>query len=393
MLDGLKDSVKKVIHGKEEVDTDLSQRTAHLDLSGSTDHKCLNKYYEISGGLIDEYRFGTTYLARHKASGETRSIKIIAKKNLPKDLFWQEAEMYSNLFHPNVLNLYETLEDRKHYYFVTDRIDRPNIYKAIPRMFADPKDFDEVQIALLVRTILKTLEYCHKKGVAHTDLSYEYILMDPKGKKGFKSLYVCGFGMARLNRDSAGIYEHRSSLRKRSNEDSDSDSSSSDEEDVNDQGEEGVEMAHKDLFAAPETRWGDLSVWEPPCDIWSVGIITYQLLTRRHPFEDPNVRPINFENEDWKKDHFRENMYWKHVSRRAADFVKTLLTYDFKKRPTAKEAFDHCWLRIADDAGKTAAVKKEAIVDALVSLDTGPDSLILHLNSLVSLPHSTLFLS
>ena len=371
MLEGIKEKVKNIV-GKEtnndEVETNLSQRAAHVNLGDGTDHhKRLNKYYEIVGGLIDEYRFGTTYLARHKASGETRSIRILHKKNLRKEIFWDEVEMYADLFHPNVLNLYETLEDRKNFYFVTDRIDRPNIYKAIPKMFADPRDFDEVQIALLVRTILKTLEYCHKRGVVHSDLTYEYILLDPKSKKGFKSLYICGFGMARLNRKSAEIYEHRSSLRKRSNQRAESDSSSSDEEDHEERsGKKFVGVAHRDLFAAPETRWGDLSVWEAPCDIWSLGMITYQLLTRRHPFEDPNVRPINFENEKWKNDHFRDSLHWQHVSSRAADFVKSLLAYDLKKRPTATEAFEHCWLRIADDAGKTATVKKEAIVDALV---------------------------
>jgi len=46
----------------------------------------------------------------------------------------------------------------------------------------------------------------------------------------------------------------------------------------------------------------------------SLGVMTYQLLSRRHPFEDPKIRPKNFDSESWKRDHFFNSSHVQHMS-------------------------------------------------------------------------------
>mgnify|MGYP000467283082 CR=1 FL=1 len=228
----------------------------HFDLCKKS--KKFDDYYEIDWHKpIDRVRYAHAYPARHKETGEYRSVQILPKKAVPVLFFEKEIEVFRNLCHPNLITLYETFEDRQNWYYITDPTDRSNLYQAIPRIFPNPRDFDETQVALIVRTILKTLEYCHKRGITHSNLSYECILVN--APKGLKTLMVAGFGKARLQHEFREYTEKKSDL----------DDSSSEKDDKSDHKNANQKMARDDLFAAPETRCGDLSIYdEPASDLW-----------------------------------------------------------------------------------------------------------------------------
>lgn len=72
------------------------------------------------------------------------------------------------------------------------------------------------------------------------------------------------------------------------------------------------------------------------CDIWSIGVITFMLLSGKAPFFGKDdaaifamVRKGNFEF---------TSSNWKQVSNEAQSFIRSLLTMDPKKRPSAAEA-------------------------------------------------------
>ncbi|CAB9518063.1 Calcium-dependent protein kinase [Seminavis robusta] len=343
----------------------------HVDLA-KQHKKLLNYYDDVSVYPIQEARFSQTYLARHKKSGEYRSVMILPRKKIPPHVIKKQIDGYQQLLHPNILHLYETLEDRKNTYFIMDRLDHPNIYEVIPKIYPDSSKFDQVQVALLIRIILRALQYCHARGFAHTALSYHNILVDPK-RGSLRGLYIAGFGHAVMNREMDAIYKHQSQLHRRIEEDDD-DNNNDDSSSNSDDGEDSdnnnnktvIEMAPNDLFAAPETRAGDLSVFEEPSDIWAVGIITFQLLTRHHPFEDPHVRPRKFRDLEWVDNFFATHPYLERVSPSARDFVKQLMTYKDTDRITATQALEHEWLREVDQVKGTE--RKEALQDCLSNL-------------------------
>jgi len=83
------------------------------------------------------------------------------------------------------------------------------------------------------------------------------------------------------------------------------------------------------------------------CDIWSIGVITYMVLSGKAPFygkTDPDiyasVRRGKFEF---------SAPSWKLVSQDAKDFISALLTVDHKKRPSAQAALEHKWILMAKD--------------------------------------------
>ena len=134
---------------------------------------------------------------------------------------------------------------------------------------------------------------------------------------------------------------------------------SDDEQEEHEQGVEGT-----DLFAAPETRMGDLSVFEEASDIWATGVIAYQLLTRRNPFEDKGVWPINYRDLNWKANHFANSPYVEHLSDDSKDFLMKLLSYEPERRPTAEEALKHPWFQCCEKTGNR--IKKQTLNSALV---------------------------
>lgn len=85
---------------------------------------------------------------------------------------------------------------------------------------------------------------------------------------------------------------------------------------------------------------------EAKCDVWSVGIVLYVLLSGAHPFDldgrqtrDQIVQNIllgSFSMSD-------EGSMWSSVSREAKELLTLLLDVDPAKRPSAAEALDHAW--------------------------------------------------
>jgi calcium-dependent protein kinase len=98
-------------------------------------------------------------------------------------------------------------------------------------------------------------------------------------------------------------------------------------------------------FLAPEAL---SSHWSQKSDVWAAGVMAYQLLTGRLPFNDKRnphspilsavlrsilTEPLNF-----------NKAYWQDISQDGKDFVKFMLDRDLDTRPTASEALSHPWL-------------------------------------------------
>ena len=93
-------------------------------------------------------------------------------------------------------------------------------------------------------------------------------------------------------------------------------------------------------YIAPEVIDGD---YNEKCDIWSIGVIMFILLSGSPPFngndDDEILKMVK------KGEYYLEGRTWNYISKNAKDLLKKMLTYDPKKRISAAEAYQHEWFK------------------------------------------------
>ncbi|XP_070619033.1 death-associated protein kinase 2 isoform X6 [Erythrolamprus reginae] len=124
--------------------------------------------------------------------------------------------------------------------------------------------------------------------------------------------------------------------------------------------EDGVEF--KNIFGTPEFVAPEIVNYEPlglAADLWSIGVITYILLSGASPFLGEtkqetlaNITAVNYE--------FDEEFFG-HTSALAKDFIRKLLVKDTRKRLTIQEALRHPWIRPMDS--HQTLVRRESVVN------------------------------
>jgi len=200
---------------------------------------------------------GEVYLAQ-----DTRLSRLIALKLLPAYFasdeerlrrFQSEARAASALNHPNILTIYEVGESDGVYFIATEFIDGKTIGELIRE-----QELSLAEILDCVEQVASALAVAHAAGIVHRDIKPENIMRRHDGL-----LKILDFGIAKLlepaktpddMHDTAGFRTHT---------------------------EAGLVLGTAN-YMSPEQARG-LSVDERT-DIWSLGVVLYELLARRLPF-------------------------------------------------------------------------------------------------------------
>lgn len=159
-----------------------------------------------------------------------------------------EIDILKNLDHPNILRLYEVFEDNKHIFLVTEYCDGGELFDEILLR----QRFEEKDAAPIMKQLLSAINYCHKQKVCHRDLKPENVLLDSGDKSTIK---LIDFGTSQ-------VFEN----------------------------EEKMELVlGTAYYIAPEVLAGK---YDEKCDIWSIGVILYILLSGEPPFFGNNDAEI-----------------------------------------------------------------------------------------------------
>jgi len=208
----------------------------------------------------------------------------------------------------NVASLEEAYEDDTHVHLVMEYCRGGELHHRI-----GAAHYSERTVASFLRATLRTLAQCHANKILHRDIKPGNFLLSSEDKRA--PLKAVDFGLA--------VFFDEKQLPR------------------TDLGFEGTPW-----FMAPETLRSEVF---PASDVWAAGVMAHQLLTGRFPFDDRTNPGSPSLSKVWKSiitDELNFNKsHWDGISDDAKDFVKILLNKDPTKRPTAKEALKHPWLR------------------------------------------------
>uniref|UniRef100_A0A672V1E7 Ribosomal protein S6 kinase n=1 Tax=Strigops habroptila TaxID=2489341 RepID=A0A672V1E7_STRHB len=239
----------------------------------------------------------------HKASNMEYAVKIIDKSKRDPTEEIEILLRYGQ--HPNIITLKDVYDDGKHVYVVTELMKGGELLDKILRQ----KFFSEREASAVLFTITKTVEYLHTQGVVHRDLKPSNILyVDESGNP--ESIRICDFGFAKQLRAENGLL---------------------------------MTPCYTANFVAPEVlkRQG----YDAACDIWSLGVLLYTMLTGYTPFANgPDDTPEEILARIGSGKFSLSGGYWNTVSETAKDLVSKMLHVDPHQRLTAAQVLSHPWI-------------------------------------------------
>jgi len=190
----------------------------------------------------------TVYLATQESLDRPVSIKVMEREALQDETsmqrFENEARTIAKLTHPSIVNIYEvgrTADDRMYYIMP---------YLANGDLAQRDLRHNEARIVEVLRTLLSALDYAHARGIVHRDVKEENVLFDAADRP-----LLTDFGIALSKRDTSRITTAGLAV-----------------------GSSG--------YMAPEQARGD--VVDGRADLYSVGVMAYELLTGKLPYRSPD---------------------------------------------------------------------------------------------------------
>ncbi|KAI8991854.1 kinase-like domain-containing protein [Mycotypha africana] len=263
--------------------------------------KIIGEY--IMSSTIGHGSTGRVKLGIHQSTGLKVAIKIIPRIQLHSSIritqaVERELAVLQLLHHPNLINLYQVLQDEQNIYFITEYVPGGELYYLLSERH--DRRLSELEAKDIFSQIASALAWCHSRHICHRDLKPENILLD-SDKKHIK---IADFGMA--------IMQPTTKLLKTS--------------------------CGSPHYASPEIVRG-IPYYGPSADVWSAGVILYILLTGKLPFDDRHVGRLLAKI---KTGRFRQLPDW--VSSAAKDLIYRMLNIDPNKRINFNDVLNHPWL-------------------------------------------------
>jgi len=190
-----------------------------------------------SGGMADVWLAEDAHLQRQVA------LKVLHRRFAQDQEFVQrfqrEAESAAGLQHPNIVSVFDRGQVEGTYYIAMQYIDGPTLKQLIDRGLAPEQAVTEI------RQVLEAARFAHRNGVVHRDLKPQNVLINAEGVA-----VVTDFGIAR-----AGVSEITQT---------------------------GSVMGTPHYLSPEQAQGFDVTAVS---DLYSIGVILYEALTGRVPFE------------------------------------------------------------------------------------------------------------
>jgi calcium-dependent protein kinase len=287
------------------------------------------------GAKLGSGNYGQVRKGRCRSTGEALAVKTIDKRRIKnKAVLTTEVSILQRLgegeHHPRIVRLHSIVEDEAYLHIVQECCTGGELFHLIEKEGPLP----ESRAMRVAHAVLDAVKCCHARGIAHRDLKPENILF--KRKPSFRGdvsgdcdIRLVDFGLSRTLQAEAAAGS----------------SSSSGGGAAPQFSMERPALARMttrvgtSYYIAPEVLQHGGEGYTSSCDLWSVGIVLYILLSGLPPFHGDTdkevLRRVKLGSYDFSPEPFRR------VSTEAKDLVRLLLSFDPAARPTAEEAQRH----------------------------------------------------
>ncbi|MEJ1375983.1 MAG: protein kinase [Candidatus Sedimenticola sp. (ex Thyasira tokunagai)] len=217
-------------------------------------------YEEIGRGGM-----GVVYRALDESLKREVALKVILAGEHSSDehrrRLCREAETIAALKHPGIIDIYHIGETDGYIFLALELLEPRGLQNIIDGEQPLPN-----RVAEIVRQVAETIHFAHQNGVIHRDIKPENILFSAShsaisgrcDSETIQQVKLTDFGIAKT------VNEQVTQTRT------------------------GVVMGTLS-YMAPEQMPGSKNIVSPACDIYSIGVLLYHLLTGKEPFADNDV--------------------------------------------------------------------------------------------------------
>uniref|UniRef100_A0A672LBD0 Calcium/calmodulin-dependent protein kinase type 1D-like n=1 Tax=Sinocyclocheilus grahami TaxID=75366 RepID=A0A672LBD0_SINGR len=248
--------------------------------------------------------FSEVYLVRERKTGNFYALKCVKKKQLHHSNLENEIKVLKRIKHDNVVGLEDFYETRTHYYLVMELVSGGELFDRI----LDRGVYTEKDASRVIKQVLEAVSYLHQNSIVHRDLKPENLLYYSSEENA--KIMISDFGLSKMA--DHGVMSTAC-------------------------GTPG--------YVAPEVL--AQKPYSKAVDCWSIGVITYILLSGYPPFYEENETRLF--SKIMKAEYAFHSPYWDEISESAKDFIRHMLEKNPNKRFTTEQALSHAWI-IGDTA-------------------------------------------
>jgi calcium-dependent protein kinase len=247
------------------------------------------------------------------------AVKKVTKTGCQKvtEGFYREIQIMKDLDHPNICKLLGTFEQGRDMYFIMELCEGGELFDRI----IDSGKIDQRFSADIIKQVSSALAYAHGRSIAHRDIKPENVVFCTKDSSQVK-LIDWGLAMSFM-------------------------------------GSSMTSAVGSFTYAAPEViQSNNITAYTAKCDLWSLGVLTYVMLSGKPPFWGNHQQ---FVAKQKKEQYPLKGDPWDKMPQSAKDFVKKLLKANPDERLAIDKVVVHEWLATIAPSGADDIVAKDVL--------------------------------